>query len=148
MKTIKIAALIALVSVMVLPSCKSKRMTAVERPVQEIVQEPVVEPQPQPQQVADIPIRSERFTFEREEQTVAHDYFVIVGSYGNVNNAERARTILTRQGFTPIILKSETGLNRLCVNSYTSEAEARSRVAQIRANFPEYHDAWLLIRLR
>ncbi len=146
MRTIQIAVFIALASVLVLPSCKSKKMTAVERPVQEIVQEPVVTPQPQ--LVADIPIRSERFTFEREEQSVSHDFFVIVGSYGNVNNADRARTILTRQGFTPIILKSETGLNRLCVNSYTSEAEARSRVQQIRTNFSEYHDAWLLIRQR
>ena len=134
-----------LAAMVVFSSCRSKRMTAVEPvPVQEIehAEEPVAET------VADIPVRTERFTFEDSAQEVAHDFFVIVGSYSNPDNAERARTILTRQGFTPIILKSETGMNRVCVNSYTVESEARARVQQIRRNFPEYHDAWLLIRQR
>ena len=146
MKTMKIAVFAVIALAMVFPSCRSKKMTAVERPAQEIVQEPVA--QPQQEELAEIPSRTERFTFEREEQAVAHDFFVIVGSYSNPDNADRARTILSRQGFNPIILKSETGLNRLCVNSYTNEAEARSRVQQIRMSFPEYHDAWLLIRQR
>lgn len=146
MKTMKIAFFVLLSAVLLLPACKSKRMTAVEPsspPVQEIEQPTVTTTT---QQLSDIPVRSERFTFEREEQAVAHTFFVIVGSYSNPNNADRARTILTNQGFTPIILKSETGMNRVCVNSYTSESEARSRVQQIRSSYPEYHDAWLLIR--
>lgn len=145
MKPIRIAFFVLLSAVLILPACKSKKMTAVEPrtpPVQEIEQEP----DKTKQELSDIPVRTERFTFERQEQAVAHTYFVIVGSYGNPNNAERARTILSSQGFTPIILKSETGLNRLCVNSYTNEAEARLRVQQIRNTYPEYHDAWLLIR--
>jgi cell division protein FtsN len=146
MKSMKLAVFAVIALAMIFPSCRSKKMSAVERPVQEIVQEPVT--QPQPQAMAEVPARTERFTFEREEQAVAHDFFVIVGSYSNPDNAERARTILSRQGFSPIILKSETGMNRVCVNSYTSEAEARSRVHQIRTSFPEYHDAWLLIRQR
>lgn len=129
-------------------SCRSKKMTAVEPspPIQQIIEEPVAEAQPTP--LADIPVRTERFTFENREQEVAHNFFVIVGSYSNPDNAERARTILIRQGFSPTILKSETGLNRLSVNSFTIESEARMRVQQIRQSFPEYHDAWLLIRQR
>lgn len=136
--------LMMLAAMLVFSSCKSKKMAAVSPPVQEIEYE--AEQQPEP--TADIPVRSERFTFERSDQEVAHDYFVIVGSYSSSENAERARTILTRQGFTPVILISETGMNRLCVNSYTIESEARSRVQQIRRSHPEYHDAWLLIRQR
>ena len=145
MKSMNIAFFVLLSAVLLLPACKSKKMTAVEPrtpPVQEIEQEPVATGQ----QMSDIPVRTERFTFERQDQAVAHTYFIIVGSYSNPNNAERARTILSNQGFTAIILKSETGLNRLSVNSYTNESEARSRVQQIRSSYPEYHDAWLLIR--
>lgn len=135
-----------LATMLLFSSCRSKRMAAVEpaMPVQEIQHEPAQDAVAMP----DIPVRSERFTFERSDQEVGHDFFVIVGSYSNPDNAERARTILTRQGFTPIILISETGMNRVCVNSYTVESEARQRVQHIRRNFPEYHDAWLLIRQR
>lgn len=131
---------------MLLPSCKSKKMTAVERVPPQVIEEPIA--QPEAAGLADVPTRTERFTFERPEQAVTHDFFVIVGSYSMADNAERARTILTRQGFTPIMLKSESGMNRMCVNSYTNETEARARVQEIRRNFPEYHDAWLLIRQR
>lgn len=144
MKTFKIALFVLAGFTLMLPSCKSKKMTAVERVPQQVIEEPVG--QPEQAALADVPTRTERFTFEQPEQAVTHNFFVIVGSYSMSDNADRARTILTRQGFTPIVLKSETGLNRMSVNSYTNEAEARMRVQDIRRNFPEYHDAWLLIR--
>lgn len=148
MKTLRTTLLIMMSLALVLPSCKSKKMTAVERvPVQEVVREPAPQTEQTPV-ISDIPVRTERFTFEDPNQAVTHNFFVIVGSYSMADNAERARTILSRQGFTPIILKSETGLNRMCVNSYTNENEARARVQQIRNTFPEYNDAWLLIRQR
>jgi cell division protein FtsN len=143
MTTTRLALIALLAAFLVLPSCKSKQMTVAEPP-QPV--EVVEEPQPEPEVIAEIPARTERFTFERPEEQTAHEYFVIVGSYSLIENANRARTILTNQGFTPIILKSETGMNRVCVNSYTNESEARVRVHQVRTNFPEYHDAWLLIR--
>ena len=146
-----------LVAVIAFSSCRSQKMATYEPtpPVQEVVyepvREPVSEPVPEPvvpEPVIDIPVRTERFTFERVEQEVAHGYFVIVGSFSNPDNAERARAILTRQGFSPFILISETGMNRVCINSYSLESEARARVQQIRNTFPEYHDTWLLIRQR
>ena len=144
MNTTKILLLVVLAAIMVLPSCKSKQMTVAEPPpvIEEVAEEQEMEA------IAEVPVRTERFTFERPEEQTAHEYFVIVGSYSMIENANRARTILSNQGFTPIILKSETGLNRLCVNSYTNETEARVRVHQVRTSFPEYHDAWLLIRQR
>ncbi len=146
----RITFFVLLAAILVLPSCRSKRMTAAEPPqvVEEVIVETAPRPEPEPEVIAEVPVRTERFTFERPEDQVTHEYFVIVGSYSMIENANRARTILANQGFTPIILKSETGLNRLCVNSYTSESEARMRVHQIRTTFPEYHDAWLLIRQR
>ena len=146
MKTSKTVLIALLGLILFFPSCKSKKMTTVERVPTQVIQEPIA--QPEPTTIAEVPTRTERFTFERPEQAVTHDFFVIVGSYSMSDNAERARTILTRQGFTPIVLKSESGMNRMCVNSYTNEAEARARVHEIRRNFPEYHDAWLLIRQR
>lgn len=150
MNAIKIFLLLLLPTMLVLNSCKSKKMTAVEPvpPVQEIVYEPVREPVREPETQVDVPVRTERFTFEDREQEVTHDFFVIVGSYREPDNAARARTILINQGFTPAILLSETGFNRVSVNSYSVESEARMRVQQIRRNFPEYHDTWLLIRQR
>jgi len=146
MKTITSLIVVIFAMLLFFPSCKSKKMTAVERVPTQVIQEPVS--QPAAQELADIPVRTERFTFERPEQAVTHDFFVIVGSYSMPENAERARTILTRQGFTPIVLRSDAGMSRMCINSYTNEAEARKRVQEIRRNFPEYHDAWLLIRQR
>ncbi len=140
--------LLVIAAFIVLPSCKSKKMTTAVPVSEPVVQEVVTPPaaQPEPAAIADIPVRSERFTFDRVDDHTNHRYFVIVGSYSNPDNANRARTILVNQGFNPIILKSETGMNRVCVNSYANEYDARVRVAQIRSTFPEYHDAWLLIR--
>jgi len=71
---------------------------------------------------------------------------VILGSFSNLNNARNYRETLLNQGFTPIILHSETGYYRVCVNSYQNEIEARSRVSQIRQSYPQYADVWLLIK--
>ncbi len=94
--------------------------------------------------------KSEEFTYTEPEDKVknsSNTYFVIVGSFLNINNAETAKSRLTDLGFNnPIILHSETGYYRVCVNSYQAEADARSRVADIRINYPKYSDAWLLIK--
>jgi hypothetical protein len=63
-----------------------------------------------------------------------------------LNNAKNYRETLLNKGFTPIILHSETGYYRVCVNSYQNESDARARVAQIRQTYPEYSDVWLLIK--
>uniref|UniRef100_UPI0032166324 SPOR domain-containing protein n=1 Tax=uncultured Draconibacterium sp. TaxID=1573823 RepID=UPI0032166324 len=96
-----------------------------------------------------IAIRKEQVSFTNQsEQTANADntFFVIIGSFGQLDNAKNYRTTLLEEGFTPIILHSETGYYRVCVNSYKSESEARSRVSQIRQAFPKYSDVWLLIK--
>lgn len=110
--------------------------TAVTKP------EPVVDEKP-------IAVRKEQVSFTNQTDQSANagnTFFVILGSFSQLDNAKNYRTTLIDEGFTPIILHSETGYYRVCVNSYQSENEARGRVAQVRNAFPKYSDVWLLIK--
>jgi cell division protein FtsN len=130
--------------------CKTKKMT----PVEEVPYERAAiehEPERAVEVVSDTQIRAveERFTFTRDQDKDLHDqyqYFVIIGSFRNKNNAENYKQEMIAKGFVPVILLSETGLHRVSVNSYRQEAQARERIMQIRQSFPEHTDTWLLIR--
>lgn len=96
-----------------------------------------------------IEVREERFIFTREEDRAIQDansIFVIMGSFQSRENADRFSETLRGLGFTPSILLSETGFHRVSVNSFLSEDNARTRVLQIREEYPDYADTWLLIR--
>lgn len=96
-----------------------------------------------------IAIRKEQITFTQQEDRTGNEsntYFVIIGSFGQLDNAKNYRETLLDEGFTPIILHSETGFYRVCVNSFKSENEARNRVTKLRQAFPKYSDVWLLIK--
>ncbi len=127
-------------------ACKSQEMAVVEEPP--AVEEAVAEPDPL-SEPAEILVVEERFTFDKTEDKATHDentYFVILGSFSYKENAERFMRTLSNQGFSPVILLSETGFNRVSVNSYDDEVAARARIQRIRDSYPEYHDLWLLIR--
>ena len=95
-----------------------------------------------------VSMRSEKFTMSSEDQAAygSKSFFIIVGSFSSNENANKFKQDLTQQGFKPIILHSETGNFRVCVDSFTDEAAARSRVQKIRTEFPKYADSWLLIK--
>ena len=95
-----------------------------------------------------VSVRSENFTFSAEDKAAYENksFFVIVGSFSSNENAGRFKQELVQLGFKPIILHSETGYYRVCVDTFTDEAAARSRVQKIRTEFPKYNDAWLLIK--
>ena len=95
-----------------------------------------------------VSIRSENFTFSSEDQAAYgnKNFFVIVGSFSSNENAGRFKQELAQLGFKPIVLHSETGYYRVCVDSFNDEATARSRVQRIRAEYPKYADSWLLIK--
>jgi len=105
-----------------------------------------------PEEIPDlIPLREERFTFAQEADRQAQDlnqYFVILGSFRSADNANRFMDGLVTKGFQPVILISESGLHRVSIDSFPDELVARTRVQRIRNNYPEYKDAWLLIRKR
>jgi len=95
-----------------------------------------------------VSMRSEKFTMTSEDQATygSKSYFVIVGSFSSNENAGNFKQELAQQGFKPIILHSETGYYRVCVDSFNDEAAARSRVQKIRTEYPKYADSWLLIK--
>jgi cell division protein FtsN len=154
--------LILLIIASFFQACKSgKNMTPAGYASPPIREQPVArapEEKPAPPPPAEKPVErpvekitvvEEKFEFENKAEEVIQQinrYFVILGSFRVNENASKFKTKLEREGYTPVILLSETGFHRLSVNSFSSEAEARQRVLQIRRSFPEYHDAWLLIR--
>lgn len=97
------------------------------------------------------PVRTqtETFTFDQKDDATKYQgstYFVIIGSFSSLENANKYKQELIPQGFNPIVLHSETGYYRVCVNSYAEEMAARQRVNQIRTDFPKYADTWLLVK--
>jgi len=90
--------------------------------------------------------RQEAITFVQPEEQNQNGYFVIVGSYSSLENARKFRQTLVGEGFNPVIVQSETGFFRVTVDSYTTESAARTRLGQIRQNYPQYADSWLLIK--
>ncbi|MCG6188264.1 SPOR domain-containing protein [Maribellus maritimus] len=105
----------------------------------------------EPKTVEEKPVsmRKEQVSFTQQADRVsneANSFFVIIGSFSQLENAKNYRETLLSEGFTPIILHSETGYYRVCVNSYKNEQEARTRVSQVRQAFPKYSDIWLLIK--
>lgn len=104
-----------------------------------------------PKTVSDSPIavRKEQISFTQQDdktQNETNSFFIIIGSFSQLDNAKNYRETLLSEGFTPIILHSETGYYRVCINSYKNEQEARSRIAQVRQAFPKYSDVWLLVK--
>lgn len=73
-------------------------------------------------------------------------FYIILGSFGVYENAQKFKKQLMSEDFFPGILVNEAGLYRVSVNSYDDEAMARSRIAEIRQKFSQYSDLWLLIK--
>lgn len=73
-------------------------------------------------------------------------YFIIMGSFSVQDNAEKLMKKLRSQGFYPTILQSPQGLYRVSAYHFNNERTARVEVGQIRQNYPQYQDAWLLIK--
>ena len=77
----------------------------------------------------------------------AKKYYIILGSFGVYENAQKFKKQLMAEDFYPGILVNEAGLYRVSVNSYDDEGAARSRIGEIRQKFPDkYTDLWLLIK--
>jgi len=116
------------------PTNTTKPSAEVEKPAENTAAKPITP-------------KKEQFTYTQQEDKSANEsnnFFVIVGSFSQLENAKKFRENLINEGFTPIILHSETGYYRICVNSYKNEASARERISQIRINYPKYADTWLL----
>ncbi|MDR1861198.1 MAG: SPOR domain-containing protein [Bacteroidales bacterium] len=155
--------IVALLLGVLTPACKNKQKLTQQQEEITVSQEPKVftapPTAPQPTYQAPRPTastdntkpvsaRTENFDFAEQGDAGSYtgNYFIIVGSFSSIDNANRLKQELIPQGFSPVILRSESGLYRVCVNSYTDEASARRRVQQIRADYPKYADAWMLVK--
>lgn len=74
------------------------------------------------------------------------DYFVIIGSFRNKDNAMNYQEQIAGKGFSSVLLKNEEGLYRVSVKSFFVIEKAREEIRRIREKFPEHSDTWLLIR--
>ena len=102
-------------------------------------------PKEEPPQV-EIPVRTESVKPIDPNEKNLYAFYVIIGSFSIVDNARRQNAELIRKGFSPTILENENGLFRISVGGYNVENEARAKIAEIRANYREHRDVWLLIR--
>ena len=122
---------------------------------QEMVQEPiflptpVVAPQPQPEPVAEVVeevevTRAEKFEIieEQKDVVVLKKYHVVIGSFGNKDNALRLQAQMRPQ-YEPIIVRNEKGMYRVLLMTYDMYKEAKAKITEVKDQFP---DAWVLIK--
>lgn len=94
-----------------------------------------------------VTVREEKVTaVDQSGKEVVYRYYVIVGSFQVLENARNFRSKLIQEQFAPVILESEIGFYRVSVAAYHDEDDARAKIHQIRNNFDQYRDTWLLIR--
>jgi cell division protein FtsN len=73
-------------------------------------------------------------------------FYIIIGSFGVYDNAQKFKKQLMSEDFFPGILVNEAGLYRVSVDSFDDETVARTRLSDIRQKFPKYSDVWLLVK--
>lgn len=78
---------------------------------------------------------------ETNHDAFARKYHVVVGSFSVQSNAKNLQKTLNNEGNNAIVVINEQGMYRVLIASYNEYAQARSRINQISARFP---DAWVL----
>jgi cell division protein FtsN len=139
----KVFNIVLLLIVIMAAGCKTQKIAPKPQPMKS---ETVVNPSDSGSSA--IKSKEERFTAAKGE---ANDlgskrFYIILGSFGIYENAQKFKKQLMAEDFFPGILINEAGLYRVSVNSYDDESVARSRVREIREKFPKYNDLWLLIK--
>jgi cell division protein FtsN len=77
-------------------------------------------------------------------------FYIIAGSFQNINNAVDLRAYLKSQGFPAMVLYPYRGYNRVAVKSFNTRKEAEKEIAVVRTKNLNYKDEdleyWLLWR--
>lgn len=136
-----------IVSVLLSSSCAgiNKRLRKNRRPVAENVI-PKIEEKKMPETAIPIKEVEETLVPINEELPEPHRYFVIIGSFRNLDNAKKYQKQIFKDGFSSEILKNEAGLFRVSVMATDVIDVARDDIRRIWGIFPEYFDTWLLIQ--
>ena len=87
--------------------------------------------------------RAEKFEVieEQKDVVVLKKYHVVIGSFGNKDNALRLQAQMRPQ-YNPIIVRNDKGMYRVLLMTYDTYKEAKTKIAEIRDQFP---DAWVLV---
>jgi cell division protein FtsN len=125
-------------------------------PKQETVKEPVFvptpvvapQPEPKPEPVSEVVeekvvTRAEKFEVieEQKDVVVLKKYHVVIGSFGNKDNALRLQAQMKPQ-YEPIIVRNEKGMYRVLLMTYDTYKEAKTKISEVKDQFP---DAWVLV---
>ena len=114
-------------------------------PIPVVEPEPTPEPTPAPVVVEEKEVtRAEKFEVieEQKDVVVLKKYHVVIGSFGNKDNALRLQAEM-RPGYEPILVQNDKGMYRVLLMTYDTYKEAKTKIAEVRDQFP---DAWVLIR--
>lgn len=148
---------IVLVSLLVIVSCKTSKKAltetepVAEEPVIEVVEEPLEE-EPVVEEI-EVPVEEPIIVKEEEVEVIeeekppvkpTYDFFVIIGSFKNSENADRYKAVMADKGFNPVLLSTDSGFLRVAIEQTNSEVDARTFIKSIRDNYPEHKDVWLL----
>jgi len=95
---------------------------------------------------AEITVRTESVKLVELTDRAMYRYYVIVGSFRNIDGARQYSADMVKKGFTTEILENEDGLYRISAGGYDEENVARTRISGIRAAYKEHEDVWLLVR--
>ena len=78
--------------------------------------------------------------------TVQHNpkkFYLIAGSFGNLNNAQNCSNNLKGKGFNPEILKQENGLYRVALKSFSDKKSANDEFTSLQAKATDF-TVWVL----
>jgi hypothetical protein len=93
----------------------------------------------------EITVRSEKVRPVDQADKTLYGFYVIIGSFKNLENARQYKAGLIKEGFSPTILENENGLFRISAGGYDGESAARARISGIRAAYENHRDVWLLV---
>jgi hypothetical protein len=141
--------LLLLIGVVSLVGCKTQKIAPKPLPVPQETAAPATSaPAAKPAKSGNVSSKEERFSTAQGETSNygSNKFFVILGSFSVLENAKRLKETLKSEGFNPVILMNESGMYRVCGNSYGEETAARTRIAEVREKYSKYSDIWLLIK--
>lgn len=150
---------IVFVAGLALTSCKSTKNITVVNPA-DVVEVPaattVTETVAAPVKTAPVVLagdRSENITVVDADASMLKDYNVVVGSFGNKNNAVNYCNKMAQRNYKSFLVQNASGLYRVVAASFDNRAEAVSARDNIRSTYATDDkalcpSAWLLIPTR
>ncbi len=78
------------------------------------------------------------------ENLIKNKFYLIVGSFKVINNANKLNKQLLKDGFSPEVLKEENGYHRVALCSFTTKDTAVKKLKKVQSEKKEFPGIWLL----